>query len=380
MIRIPGRIPVSIYPTFWIVAALIGYVNSMSWMGTLIWMGIIFVSVLFHEFGHALTAVMFGKNPRIELVAFGGLTYHEGENLPFWKQFFIVLDGPLFGFLLFLGATALLRFGTFQNEFFLTTLKTFQWINLFWTLLNLLPVMPLDGGQLLRIICEGFWGIRGFKYALFASMLVASGLSLFFFLYQAYLVGAIFFLFAFQSFDSWKKSRFMSQQDRSEKLKKQLDLAEKAFHDGDKERAKEIFQEIRSRAKEGMIYLLATQYLAYISYEEGDAKTTYDLLLPIQDELVSDALCLLHKAAFDQKNYPLVVQLGGVCFQTWPSVETALRNAYAAAAMREAIASVGWLQTALKEGLENLQEILAERYFDPIREDSVFKDFTRTQK
>jgi hypothetical protein len=98
MIRIPGRIPVSIYPTFWIVAALIGYVNSMSWMGTLIWMGIIFVSVLFHEFGHALTAVMFGKNPRIELVAFGGLTYHEGENLPFWKQFFIVLDGPLFGF------------------------------------------------------------------------------------------------------------------------------------------------------------------------------------------------------------------------------------------------------------------------------------------
>ncbi len=380
MIRIPGRIPVSIYPTFWIVAALIGYVNSMSWMGTLIWMGIIFVSVLFHEFGHALTAVMFGKNPRIELVAFGGLTYHEGENLPFWKQFFIVLDGPLFGFLLFLGATALLRFGTFQNEVFLTTLKTFQWINLFWTLLNLLPVMPLDGGQLLRIICEGFWGIRGFKYALFASMLVASGLSLFFFLYQAYLVGAIFFLFAFQSFDSWKKSRFMSQQDRSEKLKKQLDLAEKAFHDGDKERAKEIFQEIRSRAKEGMIYLLATQYLAYISYEEGDAKTTYDLLLPIQDELVSDALCLLHKAAFDQKNYPLVVQLGGVCFQTWPSVETALRNAYAAAAMREAIASVGWLQTALKEGLENLQEILAERYFDPIREDSVFKDFTRTQK
>lgn len=380
MIRIPGRIPVSIYPTFWIVAALIGYVNSMSWMGTLIWMGIIFVSVLFHEFGHALTAVMFGKNPRIELVAFGGLTYHEGENLPFWKQFFIVLDGPLFGFLLFLGATAMLRFGTFQNEVFLTTLKTFQWINLFWTLLNLLPVMPLDGGQLLRIICEGFWGIRGFKYALFASMLVASGLSLFFFLYQAYLVGAIFFLFAFQSFDSWKKSRFMSQQDRSEKLKKQLDLAEKAFHDGDKERAKEIFQEIRSRAKEGMIYLLATQYLAYISYEEGDSKTTYDLLLPIQDELVSDALCLLHKAAFDQKNYPLVVQLGGVCFQTWPSVETALRNAYAAAAMREATASVGWLQTALKEGLENLQEILTERYFDPIREDSVFKDFTSTQK
>ena len=97
MIRIGGRIPVTIYPTFWIVAALIGYVNSFSWMGTLIWMVIIFISVLFHEFGHALTSVLFGKNPRIELVAWGGLTYHEGENLSFPKQFLIVFDGPLLG-------------------------------------------------------------------------------------------------------------------------------------------------------------------------------------------------------------------------------------------------------------------------------------------
>lgn len=380
MIRIPGRIPIFIYPTFWIVAALIGYVNSFSWMGTLIWIGIIFVSVLFHEFGHALTAVLFGKNPRIELVAFGGLTYHEGENLPFWKQFFIVLDGPLFGFLLFLTATALLAFGSFENETLFTTLKTFQWINLFWTLLNLLPVMPLDGGQLLRIICEGFWGIRGYKYALLASMIVAAAMSLFFFLYQAYLVGAIFFLLAFQSYDTWKKSRFMSSQDRDMELKKKLDLAEKAFHDGDKEGAKEKFETIRKKAKEGMIFLLATQYLAYLAYEEGDSKAAYELLLPIEDELASDALCLLHKAAFDQKNYPLVVKLGGVCFQTWPSVETALRNAYSSALLRDATASIGWLETALKEGLENLQEILAERYFDPIREDPTFKEFIVSHK
>ena len=54
MIRIPGKIPIAISPLFWIFAALIGYLNSMSLVGTLIWMGIIVVSVLFHEFGHLL--------------------------------------------------------------------------------------------------------------------------------------------------------------------------------------------------------------------------------------------------------------------------------------------------------------------------------------
>src|SRR5947209_5378336 len=101
MIRIPGRIPVAVHPTFWLFAALVGYANSMSVLGTMVWVAIIFISILFHEFGHALTALLFGKSPRIELVAFGGVTYHEGEKLPFWKQFFIVFNGPFFGFLLY---------------------------------------------------------------------------------------------------------------------------------------------------------------------------------------------------------------------------------------------------------------------------------------
>jgi stage IV sporulation protein FB len=56
MLRIPGKIPIAISPAFWIFAALIGYLNSQSFIGTIIWIGIIFVSVLVHEFGHALTA------------------------------------------------------------------------------------------------------------------------------------------------------------------------------------------------------------------------------------------------------------------------------------------------------------------------------------
>lgn len=375
MIRIPGRIPVAIYPTFWIFAALIGYVNSLTLGGTLIWVGIIFFSVLIHEYGHALTAALFGREPRIELVAFGGLTYHDGDQLPIWKQFLIVFNGPLFGFFLYLGAAAVMQFVPLTNPYLHTTVDTFRWVNLFWTLLNLLPVMPLDGGQLLRIVLEGVWGVRGVKYALFASMVLGAIISLFFFLYQSFLIGALFFLLAFQSYDTWRKGRLLKEQDRSEPLKQELEEAELLLHEGKKEEATRLFERIRDESKEGMIFILATQYLSYLKYEQGDSAIAYKLLLSIREKLSSDAVLLLHKAAFDEKDYLLAAELGGECFQMWPSVETALRNAYASAALAQVEPAVGWLETAIKEGLENLSEILQDTTFDKIRQEPAFVEF-----
>ena len=98
MIHIPGKIPITIRPFFFLTAGLIGFLNSRSLVGTLVWIFVIFISVLVHEFGHGLTARAFGLKPRIELVALGGLTYHQGDKLPFLKQFFIVLNGPEFVF------------------------------------------------------------------------------------------------------------------------------------------------------------------------------------------------------------------------------------------------------------------------------------------
>lgn len=378
MIRIPGRIPIIIHPTFWVVAALIGYFFSHSFIGALIWIFIIFVSVLFHELGHALTAVLFRQNPRIELVALGGLTYHEGHKLSFVKQFFIVFDGPFFGFLLFLIATLLLQFESISTGPAAGIIKNFQWINLFWTILNLVPVFPLDGGQLLRIILEGIFGVKGFKYALLTSMSVSLALSLMFFVFQSFLVGALFFLLAFQSYETWRRTRRMSEPDRDESLKKQFDDAEKDLQAGRKEQAIEAFETIRQKAKQGLIYNLTTQYLAYLKYDLGKTREAYELLLSIRPELDSDALCLLHKAAFEEKDYPLVAELGGTCFQTWPTAETALRNAYTCAILTQTKAAIGWLQTALKEGLQNIHEILNDESFNNIRNDPEFQDFLKS--
>ena len=192
MMQFRGRIPVTIYPTFWLFAGLIGYINSQSFIGTLVWVGIIFVSVLFHEYGHALTAALFGQTPRIELVALGGLTYHNGQKLSFWKQFFIVLNGPIFGFLLAILATILLQVPALAQGMIGSILTLTRMVNLFWTIINLLPVMPLDGGQLLRIVLEAIFGVKGFKYAIVTSMLLSLGISIFFFIAQGFLIGALF--------------------------------------------------------------------------------------------------------------------------------------------------------------------------------------------
>jgi stage IV sporulation protein FB len=378
MLQFHGRIPITIYPTFWLFAALIGYLNSMSFVGTLIWVAIIFVSVLFHEFGHALTAVMCGQNPRIELVALGGLTYHNGQKLSFWKQFFIVLDGPIFGFLLAIIATILLQIPAFAQGMTGSILSLTRLVNLFWTIVNLLPVMPLDGGQLLRIILEGIFGLKGFKYAILTSMVIAVGISLFFFLTQAFLIGALFFLLAFQSYDTFRRTRHLSDTDRDDTLREQIEKVEVMMQTGKKEDAFRLCEEVRSKAKKGMIYELATQYLAFLKYEKGDSKEAYQLLRSIREELGGDALCLLHKAAFEQNDFSLVIELAGTCFQNWPTAETALRNAYAHAQLKQAVPTVGWLQTAINEGLPNTKEVLADHIFDPVRQDPSFQELLKT--
>ncbi|NDD59281.1 MAG: stage IV sporulation protein FB, partial [Chlamydiae bacterium] len=110
--KIPGKIPILIRPSFWLVAALIGFLYSRDFVGAAMWTFVIFISVLFHELGHAITALFCGMKPRIELVAMGGMTFHEGDSLPFTKRFLIVFNGPFFGFLLFLFSSYLLSFPT----------------------------------------------------------------------------------------------------------------------------------------------------------------------------------------------------------------------------------------------------------------------------
>ena len=373
MIQIPGRIPILIHPFFWIFAGILGWLASGTFMGMLIWVGIIFFSVLFHEFGHALTALCFKQEARIQLIALGGVTMFDGPKLKFWQQFLITLNGPLFGFLIFLGATGLLQLNL--SPLLFKIVKATQIANLFWTIVNLLPVLPLDGGQLLRIVLEGFFGVRGFKAALLIGAIIAVSISLYFFLIQAYLIGAFFFLFAFQSFDSWRKSRRATRDDREEDNKQLMAKAEAELQQGNKEEAKRLLEEVREKAKGGMLALAATQYLAFLHYKEGKRNESYDMLLPIKDQLSDDILSVMHELAAEHKNYALVIELSAKCYQIAPSQKMALNNARAFAYEKQGKYAGGWLQTAWQFGGLNLEQILNEEEFKSLKENPEFIEY-----
>jgi Zn-dependent protease len=379
MIRIPGRIPITIYPTFWILAALIAILfGEGDWLKMFIWVGVIFVSVLFHEFGHALTALFFGRNPRIDLVAIGGLTYHDGEKLPFWKQFLITLNGPIFGFLIVIAVFLIRDIPALSTGYAGQFLMQILVVNIIWTVVNLVPVLPLDGGQLLRIVLEKFFDYKGLRYAFLTSALLSLIFCLGLFLTQNFLAGAVFFLFAFENFDNYRKSRFIKDNDRKDEFKKIFLEAELYLRQGGKVKALEAFEALRAKSKEGMIYNTATQYAAFLHYDQGHVQEAYRMLMPLKERLDPDALALLHRIAFEQGDFPLVMELAGSVFQYVPEAEVALRSAYAAANLKQAEASIGWLQTASQSGVENLKEITAEKAFDPIRDEPAFKQFLAT--
>ena len=167
MIRIPTPIPIQIHPLFWLVCLLIGFLYSgMNLALMLLWVVVIFVSVLFHELGHALCAKAFGQQAVITLMAFGGVTQHTGKDLSASKQFLITLMGPLFGFILFVIFYSLAPFVPETAAYMTYFVRVMVIINLLWSVINLFPILPMDGGQLVRIVLEKFFQIKGLKAAL----------------------------------------------------------------------------------------------------------------------------------------------------------------------------------------------------------------------
>lgn len=116
-----------------------------------VWIGIVFFGVLSHELGHALVGRAFGWKPSIELVALGGLTRFEGiEGARPWQRMLMVASGPTVNAAF--GALCLVVYAVFGAKLGPLAAETLEyagWLQLAWAFLNLLPMLPLDGGQLL---------------------------------------------------------------------------------------------------------------------------------------------------------------------------------------------------------------------------------------
>lgn len=376
MISIPGKIPIRISPFFWLLAIVIGGLSSdFNLLQTALWVVVILFSVLLHEYGHALTALAFGQTARIELVPLGGVTYREGKKLKPWQDFIVVLNGPLVGFLIFiLASIAVASLGTPRtiNAFTYTLLIT-QVANLYWTILNLIPVHPLDGGRLLSIVLEGLFGVRGFRFSFLLSSLIGVAIGILFFIEGNLLAGSLFLMLAFEGYRSWESSQHMAPQDQDTALQQSLKGAEESIKQGKVEDAQARLIQLRNETKEGMLYVTATEDLASLLFKKGSVKEAYEMLKPLHDHLSLEALQLLHYLASLNQDWQETIKLGNAAYQANPNYKTALANAVAHAMLQEERPAIGWLQRAIDDGLPNIKQTLSKPEFDHLRLNPAFR-------
>jgi stage IV sporulation protein FB len=220
-------IPIRVHPLFWLAGLLLGR-NSAGGPQLLIWMVAFFLGILFHELGHALVMRNQGYFSWITLYCFGGLASCDRSRIDggypdSWRQIAIAAAGPLAGFLLaaiLVAAmiaskhTVVIEWGVpfgldvftrdvIGSPYLSDFINRFLFVTVVYGIFNLLPVYPLDGGQIAREVFLMTFGAKGIRLSLILSMLVALSLAMYGAVKLQDLWLAVFFgFFAYSSFQT----------------------------------------------------------------------------------------------------------------------------------------------------------------------------------
>jgi Zn-dependent protease len=240
-------IPVRIHPFFWVVAAMLGWQPENIPL-VLTWVGCVFVAILVHEYGHGLMARAHGESPSILLHAFGGLCIYQPDRESPRQRLAVLAWGPGAGFVLCFVVMAAFSavFGMTPGEHvaFIKVLlsqslpfaKDVSWlqpdgrtflsgyqklgfnlnefnpdphaihmrfeiywfmlqINIMWGLINLLPVWPLDGGQITQTVLSQVNPYNGRRWTHIISLVVAGLFALLIFAFTKTFFRTLFFAY-----------------------------------------------------------------------------------------------------------------------------------------------------------------------------------------
>ena len=203
--------PVRIHPFFWVTTLILGISGGGSTPPAEVigWICAVFVSILIHELGHAVAQRHYGGHPRIILYAMGGLAACNDCDRSTRSQILISLAGPCAGFAFAalvlvairavghqagisiadesqLKAQGLVPLSVLGITLYWEPLASyaanymvwqFLWINVLWGAVNLLPIYPLDGGQISRELCLLGQPQRGMVLSLQISVFAAAAMA-----------------------------------------------------------------------------------------------------------------------------------------------------------------------------------------------------------
>ena len=169
--------PVHVDITFVLFVGFLGFAQGLALDELVVWVLLALVSVLLHELGHAVLARRVGASPAITLMAMGGVTtYTPPRELSRLESLGISLAGPAVGLVLG-GGLLLARPDEDPPGLVGFALRAAIFTTLGWSLFNLLPIVPLDGGQALRELLPGDPLTRA-RRASIVSIVLAVGLAL----------------------------------------------------------------------------------------------------------------------------------------------------------------------------------------------------------
>ena len=177
-------IPVHVQPVFFVISGLFGLRYLDAGLDVvLIWIATSFVSILVHELGHGLSLKIFGQPSAIVLHGFGGVTISPRRQVSRARSVIVSLAGSVTALVvLWLPMRQVVASDAAYDELLRYVLSgqdgvTWWWIpnflafqNLWWSVANLLPIRPLDGGN---VTAELFGLSRARRISIVAAILGA---------------------------------------------------------------------------------------------------------------------------------------------------------------------------------------------------------------
>jgi stage IV sporulation protein FB len=197
-----------VHPSFWFVGLIFGMMGGgnlpreLIFTYIVVWMIAMFLAVLVHELGHVCMGRIFGEHGNILLYSMGGYATGFYDRLERWQRILVAAAGPIAGFLFLIAVVVFDNFywnGLFapswldvpalrtpwsimfraapnywaEHDWYYRLISDLVVMNLFWSLINLIPVVPLDGGNILREVCTGLSPRSGLRTAFGISFVVA---------------------------------------------------------------------------------------------------------------------------------------------------------------------------------------------------------------
>jgi stage IV sporulation protein FB len=270
-----GKIPVRIQPSFFLMTMVLGSLGVGDVGFLLAWVIAVLLSVMLHELGHAGMGLVFGLEPSVVLHGMGGTTsWSTQRKLSTAQRVAISLAGPGAGFVV--GAIVYVAPTIVRSALPLHVLPPMPlwrfvyaqllFVNFGWGLMNLLPMLPLDGGNVMTQLLNALTGGRGERPARIVSVVLAALVVLLALGFQQWWPALLAVTFISSN---WGGLKDLSAREHDAPMRAALDRAYAALDAKDSPRILELARPVALESRTESVRAEALQLLAFGFLLEG---------------------------------------------------------------------------------------------------------------